>query len=147
MALEAALRGKSSGHYKDLAVQKELLESALQRQLRSPEDSNTLILPARMLPALATEFFRLERAYDIKLGVYKYLVQQVEALKLEANNNVQVISVVDPPWSNDKRIAPKKRVMVEVTFFLSFINARGAAGSVGGSQKKKTQSPGSFSQK
>jgi len=123
MALEAALRGTSSASYKDLATQKDLLERAVQRQLRSPSDSNTLILPTRTLPALAIEYFRRERAYDIKLEIYKYLVQQAEALKMEANKNVQVISVLDPPWTNDKRVSPQRRVLVETVFILSFIFA------------------------
>ena len=123
LALEAALRGTSSAKYQDLMTQKNLMQQALQGQLRSHADSNSLILPARTLPALANEYFRYQRAYTVRLGVYKYLVQQVEALKLEANKNVQVISVIDPPWNNDKRVSPKRRVMLETTLILSFILA------------------------
>lgn len=123
LALEAALRGTSSAQYHDLSVQKDLLQRTLQHQLRNSGDSNTLILPAHALPALAAEYFRLERAYNVKLGVYKYLIQQVEALKLEANKNIRVISVLDPPWPNDKRVFPKRRVMVEAVFILFFILA------------------------
>ncbi len=123
MAVEAALRGTSSAKYSDLAVQKSLLLQTLKDKLRSHADSNSLMLPAQTLPALANEYFRLERAYSIRLAVYKYLVQQVESLKLDANKNAQVISVLDPPWNNDKRIAPKKRIMVESVFILSFILA------------------------
>ena len=90
-------------------------------QLRNSSDSNTLMLPAHTLPVLATQYFRLERAYTIRLGVFKYLVQQVEALKLEANKNVQVISVIDPPWTDNKRVSPKRRIMVEAVFILSLI--------------------------
>ncbi len=123
ISLEAALRGTSSARYKDLSVQKELLQHTLRGQLRNPSDSNELFLPARTLPTLATQYFRLERAYEIKLAVYKFLVQQVEFLKLEANKNVQVISILDPPWINDKRVSPARRVWVEAVFILSFIFA------------------------
>lgn len=121
LALEKALRGNSSARYQDLSVQKELLEKTLMGQLRNSSDSNTLMLPAHTLPVLATQYFRLERAYTIRLGVFKYLVQQVEALKLEANKNVQVISVIDPPWTDNKRVSPKRRIMVEAVFILSLI--------------------------
>lgn len=119
--LEAALRGTSSARFRDLTIQKNLLQQTLQGQLRNRADSNTLMLPARTLPALANQYFRLERAYTIKLGVYKYLVQQVEGLKLEVDKKFQVISVIDPPWVNEKRTSPKRRVLVEAVFLLSFI--------------------------
>lgn len=121
LALEAALRGTSSPRYHDLSVQKDLLQQSLQAHLRNHTDSNTLMLPARTLPTLANEYFRLQRAYTVKLSVYKYLVQQVETLKLEANKNIQVISILDPPWNNDKRVAPKKRIFVESVFIVFFL--------------------------
>jgi uncharacterized protein involved in exopolysaccharide biosynthesis len=118
MALEASLRGTSSAHYHDLSTQKTLLEKSLRNQFRREAGPNSLVLPAMQLPGLATEYFRLERAYLVRLGVYKFLVQQVEALKLNAEQNVQVISVIDPPWANDKRVEPKRRVMVQATFII-----------------------------
>ena len=121
MALEGALRGKTGGKYKDLESEKRLLEQNLQARLHSAADSNSLMLPTHSLPLLATEYFRLERAYTVRLGVYKYLVQQVEVLKLDANKNVQVISVIDPAWVNNKRVSPKRRVAVEATFLISFV--------------------------
>jgi capsule polysaccharide export protein KpsE/RkpR len=121
MELEAALRGTSSSRYRDLKIEKDLLQNTLARQMRNDSDPNSLILPAKTLPALSTEYFRLERAYAIRLGVYKYLVQQVEGLKLNADRDVQVISVIDPPWVNDKRVAPKRRIIVEAVFFISLL--------------------------
>lgn len=123
MDLEAALRGRSSAKYRDLQIEKDLLQKTARAQFRNQTDSNTLLLPAHALPALTMNYLRLERAYTVKLGVYKYLVQQVEALKLDANKNIQVISVLDPPWTNDKRTAPKRRILVETIFILSFIMA------------------------
>src|SRR5690606_5945734 len=65
------------------------------------------------------EYFSLERAFAIRLGVYKYLVQQAELLKLDASKNIKVISVVDPPWVNDKRFSPRRRIIVQAVFLVS----------------------------
>lgn len=121
MAVEAALRGTSSARYADLAVERKLQEKALAGRIRNAPGDNSFILPTKMLPSLTTEYLRLERAYNIRLGVYKYLVQQAETLRLEAGKNIRVISVIDPPWVNDKRVSPRRRVVVESVFVLSLI--------------------------
>ncbi len=128
MALEAALRGTTSSRYRDLGVEKNLMQKSLEQKLKSHStDSNTLVLPAKMLPALAMEYFRLDRAYKVKLGRYKYLVQQVEALKLDADKNINVISVLDPAWTSDKRVSPKRRILVEAAFVVSLLLSCAAA--------------------
>jgi uncharacterized protein involved in exopolysaccharide biosynthesis len=119
--LEAALRGTLSARYEDLKVQRRLLEKTLADQMRSRVDTNSLILPTHTLPALATEYFRHERAYVVRLGVYKFLVQQAEMLRFEADKNIRVISVVDPPWLNDKRVSPKRRIVVQSVFVISLL--------------------------
>ncbi|MEO7425077.1 MAG: GNVR domain-containing protein [Fibrobacteria bacterium] len=123
MALEAALRGKDGSRYQNLAVQKRLLQKTMNGKMRSPTDSNSLVMPIRNIPAMATEYFRLERGYKVKLGLYKYLIQQAEALKLDADKNIQVITVLDQPWTNDKRVSPKRRIVVEAVFILSLLFA------------------------
>lgn len=121
MALEAALRGTASSRYRDLAVKHGLLKKSMAGKLKNNLDSNSLVLPARALSALALEYFRLDRTYKVKLGVFKYLTQQIESLKLEAEKNTQVVSLLDPPWVNDKRVFPKRRVMVQAAFVLSLL--------------------------
>ena len=121
MDLESALRGKEGSRYQNLAVQRRLLQKSLQAKLQNPSDSNSLVLPVRLVPALATEYFRLERAYKVKLGLYKYLIQQAEALKLDADRNIQVITVLDAPWANEKRVSPKRRIVVEAVFILTLL--------------------------
>ncbi|MCD6024318.1 MAG: lipopolysaccharide biosynthesis protein [Fibrobacteria bacterium] len=124
LALEASMRGTSSSKYGDLQVQKRLVENTLRKQLEGDQASGapgTLMPGTRLLPSLIAEYYRLERAYLIRMAVYKFLVQQAEMLKLDAERNIQVISVVDPPWANDKRIAPKRRVVVEAVFVLSLL--------------------------
>jgi uncharacterized protein involved in exopolysaccharide biosynthesis len=121
MELEAALRGTASSKYRDLSVKRNLLKKSMAGKLKNTLDSNSLVLPARALSTLALEYFRLDRTYKVKLGLFKYLTQQIESLKLEAEKNTQVISLLDPPWVNDKRVFPKRRVMVQAAFVLSLI--------------------------
>lgn len=121
LALEANMRGTTSAKYRDLLVQKRLVEETLRRQLDGDEDAATLMPATRTFPSLVAEYFRLERAYTIRLTVYKFLVQQSEMLRLDAERNIQVISVVDPPWTNNKRVSPKRRIVVQAVFILSFL--------------------------
>jgi capsule polysaccharide export protein KpsE/RkpR len=121
MALEAELRGTASPRYRDLQVEKRLMEKSLRGRMSRAKDSTSLIFPTQSVPALAAEYFRLERNFEIRMGVYKYLVQQAELLKLDANKTIQVISVIDPPWVNDKRVSPRRRVVVEAVFILSIL--------------------------
>jgi capsule polysaccharide export protein KpsE/RkpR len=121
LALEANMRGTSSAKYADLQVQKRMVEETLRKQVDGQKNTGTLMPATRDLPSLIAEYFRLERAYTIRLAVYKFLVQQSEMLKLDAERNIQVISVVDPPWTNNKRVSPKRRVVVEAVFILSFL--------------------------
>ena len=121
MALESALRGTASSRYRDLSVKHGLLKKSMAGKLKNNLDSNSLVLPARALSALAVEYFRLDRSYKVKLGVFKYLTQQIESLKLEAEKNTQVVSLLDPPWVNNKRVFPKRRVMVQAAFVLSLL--------------------------
>lgn len=121
LALEKALRGTRSARYQDLETQIALTQKALERQMNQGSDMDRLILPANSLPGVVTDYFRLERAYTIKLGVFKYLVQEVEMLKLSADKEFGAISVVDSAWVNDKRVSPKRRATVQVVFVLSFL--------------------------
>jgi len=121
MALEANMGGTSSPKYRDLRVQRQMVERTLRKQVDGQDDPTTLMPPTRTLPLLLVEYYRMERAYTIRLGVYKFLVQQAEMLRMDAEKNIQVISVLDPPWTNNKRVSPKRRVIVEATFILSFL--------------------------
>lgn len=121
MELEASLRGKTSARYRDLVTQKNILERTLRSQMRSSPNPDRLMLPTQSLPSIATEYFRLERTFAIRLGVYKYLVQQAELLKLDASKNIKVVSVIDPPWVNEKRVSPARRIVVQTVFVLSFL--------------------------
>ncbi len=121
MALESELRGSTSSRYRDMQIEKRLLEKSLRGRMTNSSDSNSLIFPTQSAPGLASEYFHLERAFSIRMGVYKYLVQQAEFLKLDANKTIQVISVIDPPWVNDKRVSPRRRVIVEAVFILSLL--------------------------
>lgn len=107
MAMETAMRGTSGSRYRELATRKRLLEEAMGDKLRADTGPDRLSRPVRKIPHLAAEYMRLERAYKVRLGVYKYLIQQAEGLKLEADRNIQVLTVIDPPWVDDKRVFPK----------------------------------------
>lgn len=121
MKLETQLRNRTSSRYREMKAQKGLLERELKTRFGTQIDSNSLIFPVHILPSLAVQYFHLERAYEIKLAIFKFLVKQVEALKLEAEKNIKQITVVDPPWVNRKRVSPKRRVIVQMVFVLSLI--------------------------
>jgi capsule polysaccharide export protein KpsE/RkpR len=119
MQLEAALRGKDSPRFGSLRVQRNLLERDIRKKFRGNRgDTSSLAFPVHSMPALANQYFRLERAYKVKLAIYKFLIQQFEFLRLEAQKNMRVIAVLDPPWPNDKRVFPMRRLVVQMVFVL-----------------------------
>jgi uncharacterized protein involved in exopolysaccharide biosynthesis len=120
LRLENDLRGKSP-KYNELLTQKRLLRRLLRKKFTNQLDTTSLILPMNIMPDLAIIYFRLEQAYEIKLMLYKFLVKQVEMLKIEAEKNIKQITVVDPPWINNKKVSPPRRLIVQITFVLSFM--------------------------
>jgi uncharacterized protein involved in exopolysaccharide biosynthesis len=123
MDLEAALRGRETAHYQKLGLQRQRMGKELKARFGGRTDSSSLSLPIRIVPALALEYYRLERAFTIKFTLFKFLIQQAEMLKLEQAKNIKAVSVIDPPFEDRKRVAPKRRVIVQVVFIASFIFA------------------------
>jgi uncharacterized protein involved in exopolysaccharide biosynthesis len=121
MELESALRGKSTSRYDNLKIQRQVLDRDLRRKFAGHNDSSSLVFPVHSMAAMANEYFRLERAYKIKLTLYKFLVQQTEFLRLEAQKSMKAIAVLDPPWANDKRVSPLRRLVVEMVFALLLV--------------------------
>jgi uncharacterized protein involved in exopolysaccharide biosynthesis len=120
MQLEVALRGKDTPRFGSLKVQRNLLERDLRKKFGGRNDTSSLAFPVHSMPALANQYFRLERGYKVKLTIYKFLIQQFEFLRLEAQKNIKVIAVLDPPWPNDKRVFPLRRLVVEMAFAFTF---------------------------
>lgn len=116
MDLESSLRGKDTPRYQKLDLQKRRLQKELRSKFEGSSDTSSLNLPINVVPSLALEYYRIERAYNIKLTLFKFLIQQVEMLKLEQAKNIKAISVIDPPWANDKKVSPKRRLIIQIVF-------------------------------
>ena len=127
MDLESSLRGQSTPQFQKLSLQRQRLQKELRNRFAGHTDSSSLSVPIRGVPELALEYYRLERAYNIKFTIFKFLIQQVEMLKLEQAKTIRAVAVIDPPWEDDKRVAPKRGVIVELTFIAAFIIASMAA--------------------
>ncbi len=117
--LEAVLRGTSGSHYKELVAKKTILEKAMVKKLDGQSNPASLLHAIHHVPDLVTSYLRLDRKYKVRLGVYKYLVQQMETLKLANEKNINSITVIDPPWVNYKTVSLDLYKQVLITFILS----------------------------
>ena len=123
MMKESSLRGKESPFYKRLSSEKQVISNILASKFNKRLDTNSIVLPLNMIPDLGIEYYRLEREYKIKLAVFKELTKQSKLLELELGKNVQQITIIDPPWINEKKVSPAKRIIVQIVFVLSLVLA------------------------
>jgi len=70
---------------------------------------------------ILVSYERLKRNVERQASVYKYLVQQVEGLRIEAAQNTPTLTVVDPVILPQKKSTPKRMLIVETVFVLSVL--------------------------
>ena len=55
--------------------------------------------------------------------MYKILRQQSEQMRLEEAKRLTNLHVLEPPWENDKKISPKRGLILIFTVFFTFFCA------------------------
>ena len=121
--LEVAEKTYSSDHPKvrELRLQMDQLEK--QRRALSGDKVSDFLLPYQAGPDIALEYLQLDREQQIQQAIFELMVQQYEEARFEESRNtpnVQILDVANPP---QKRIFPKRRKIVQLSFVLSLIFA------------------------
>ncbi|MBP8644587.1 MAG: hypothetical protein KBH99_00525 [Syntrophobacteraceae bacterium] len=109
----------------ELAGMKEQL-----KKLEAGADSSygSTIIPTSEMPVLGVEYLRKLREFKIQEAIYEILLKQYETAKIdEANDAASSIQVLDWATVPDKRIKPKRTLMVVLATMVGFFLAVFAA--------------------
>lgn len=98
---------------------------AIETQLRQSWErgDSELFLAINQLPAATMDFLRHQRELEIANKKLLFMLPQLEQAKLDEVNDVPVLEVLDPPVVAEKRIKPKRTLMVLTAAFMAFVVA------------------------
>lgn len=122
MNFEKLDRGENSKRYQELSKRAKGVNSALGGTLKG-KHSNIGILELKKSPELYAEYMRREAEIRIQEVMYKVLRQQSEQMRLEEAKMLTNLHVLEAPWENDKKISPKRGLLLVFTVFITFFFA------------------------
>ena len=122
MNFEKLDRGENSKRYQELSKRAKGVNSALGSALKG-KHSNIGLLELKKSPELYSEYLRRETEIRIQEAMYKILRQQSEQMRLEEAKRLTNLHVLEPPWENDKKISPKRGLILIFTVFFTFFCA------------------------
>ena len=114
LELSLARRNFAAGHprLKELETEVGILrERLLKAYSRGDED---LFIAIKDLPKATLEYLRLKRELEIGNQKLMFMLPQLEQAKIQEVRDTAVLEVLDPPRLPEKRISPKRTVMVAV---------------------------------
>jgi len=99
--------------------------AAIRAQLKESWETgdSDLFMAIRRLPGATMEYLRHERELEIANQKLLFMLPQLEQAKLDEVNDIPVLEVLDPPVVAEKRIKPKRTMMVLAAGALSFLAA------------------------
>ena len=122
MNFEKLDRGENSKRYQELSKRMKGMNSALGGTLKG-KHSDIGIMELKKSPQLYSEFLRREAEIRIQEAMYKVLRQQSEQMRMEEAKMLTNLHVLEPPWENDKKISPKRGLLLVFTVFITFFFA------------------------
>ena len=122
MNFEKLDRGENSKRYQELSKRVKGVNAALGGTLKG-KHSNIGLLELKKSPELYAEYLRREAEIRIQEAMYKVLRQQSEQMRLEEAKMLTNLHVLEPPWENNKKISPKRGLILVFTVFFTFFLA------------------------
>ena len=122
MNFEKLDRGENSKRYQELSKRMKGMNSALSGALKG-KHSDIGLMELKKSPQLYSEYLRREAEIRIQEALYKVLRQQSEQMRLEEAKMLTNLHVLEPPWENDKKISPKRGLILVFTVFFTFFLA------------------------
>jgi capsule polysaccharide export protein KpsE/RkpR len=121
MAFEKADRGNSK-RYEELSKRYRGINSALNGTLNGKHEKVGMV-SLQKSPELGAEYLRRESEIRVQEAMYKLLRQQSEQMRLEEAKMLTNLHVLEPPWENDKKVFPRRGIILMFTSFISFLLA------------------------
>jgi uncharacterized protein involved in exopolysaccharide biosynthesis len=122
MAYEKADRGEDSKRYAELSKRYKSINSALNGTLKGKHEDMGMVA-LKKSPELGAEYMRRETEIRVQEAMYKLLRQQSEQMRLEEAKMLTNLHVLEPPWENDKKVFPRRGIILMFTAFMSFLLA------------------------
>ncbi len=122
MAFEKADRGEKSKRYEELSKRYQSVNAAVNGALKGKHE-NMGMVALKKSPELAAEYMRRETEIRVQEAMYKLLRQQSEQMRLEEAKMLTNLHVLEPPWENDKKVRPRRGILLMFTTFVSFLLA------------------------
>ena len=122
LAYEKADRGEDSKRYSELSKRYRGVNSALNSTLKGRHE-NLGMVTLKKSPALAAEYMRRETEIRVQEAMYKLLRQQSEQMRMEEAKMLTNLHILEPPWENDKKVRPRRGIILMFTVFVSFLLA------------------------
>lgn len=103
-------------------VEEELkgLKTELARLESNEKRGHDPIMPTGRIPGVGVEYLRKMREFKFNETLYELLLKQYELAKLDESKDAVLIQIVDKAVPPDKRIKPKRTLMVAVATFAGF---------------------------
>ena len=122
MNFEKLDRGENSKRYQELSKRMQGMNSALGGALKG-KHSNIGMIELKKSPELYADYLRREAEIRIQEAMYKVLRQQSEQMRLEEAKMLTNLHVLEPPWENDKKVSPRRGLILIFTVFFTFFFA------------------------
>jgi uncharacterized protein involved in exopolysaccharide biosynthesis len=122
MAYEKADRGEDSKRYAELSKRYKSINSALNGTLKGKHEDMGMVA-LKKSPELGAEYMRRETEIRVQEAMYKLLRQQSEQMRLEEAKMLTNLHILEPPWENNKKVRPRRGIILMFTTFVSFLVA------------------------
>ncbi len=114
---EKLRRGEDSKKYDELTKRSRTIDQSLNKVL-SGKQENVGLLSLKKTPDLVAKYLRMEEEIKVQVALYKVLRQQSEQLRIEEAKTLKNLHVLQPPWENDKKISPRRGLILIFTVFV-----------------------------
>lgn len=107
----------------ELRRRRRLVSEQLRQLEVSNPDSSFFSLPVASIPALRGQYEVLYSRVRVGESLYRILLEQLEQAKIQENENIPTISILDRAKPPDTKSKPKRLLIVSGTFGLSVLFA------------------------
>lgn len=114
---EKLRRGEDSKKYDELTKRSRTIDQSLNKVL-SGKQENVGLLSLKKTPDLVAKYLRMEEEIQVQVTLYKILRQQSEQLRIEEAKTLKNLHVLQSPWENDKKISPRRGLILMFTVFV-----------------------------
>ena len=123
LALRLARQNFGERHPAVKQAEEEL--ASIRAQLKSSWETgdSDLFLAVRNLPQATMDYLRFQRELEIANKKLLFMLPQLEQAKLDEVNDNPVLMVIDPPHLPEKKVKPKRSIMVLVSAFAALVMA------------------------